>query len=65
MTPPDINPDSLSPPLPDLIGRGAAVQEVYETMLAEYEAPPIDEAADAEMLDYIARRKAEMPDAAY
>ncbi len=32
-------------------------------MLADYEPPPIDEAIDAELRDYIARRKAEEPDA--
>lgn len=32
-------------------------------MLADYEPPPIDDAIDAELRDYIARRKAEEPDA--
>ena len=31
-------------------------------MLAEYEAPPLDEAADEAMLDFIARRKEVIPD---
>ena len=31
-------------------------------MLAEYEAPPIDPAVDEALLDFIARRKAAMPD---
>ena len=31
-------------------------------MLADYEPPPIDDAVDAELRDYMARRKAEMPD---
>ena len=30
--------------------------------LASYEPPPIDDAIDAELQDYIGRRKAEMPD---
>ena len=32
-------------------------------MLAEYEAPPIDPGVDEALLDFIARRKASMPDA--
>ena len=32
-------------------------------MLANYVAPPLDAAYDAEMLAYIEKRKAEMPDA--
>ncbi len=32
-------------------------------MLADYESPPIDDAIDAELRDYIVRRKAEEPDA--
>ena len=34
----------------------------WKQLLAEYEPPPIDDAVDAELLDYMARRKAEMPD---
>ena len=34
----------------------------WKSSLAAYEPPPLDEAIDAEMLDYIGRRKAEMPD---
>ena len=34
----------------------------WKQMLADYEAPPLDDAIDAELRDYIARRKAEMPD---
>ncbi len=34
----------------------------WKELLASYEAPPIDPAADQAMLDFIARRKAEMPD---
>ena len=35
---------------------------VWKRMLAEYEAPPIDPAVDEALLDFIARRKAAMPD---
>ena len=34
----------------------------WKKLLADYEPPPIDEAVDAELLDYVARRKDEMPD---
>ncbi len=34
----------------------------WKRALAEYEAPPIDDAVDAELVDYVARRKSEMPD---
>ena len=34
----------------------------WKQLLADYEPPPIDDAVDAELLDYMARRKAEMPD---
>ena len=34
----------------------------WKQLLAEYSPPPIDEAVDAELVDYVARRKAEMPD---
>lgn len=34
----------------------------WKSMLADYEAPPIDDAIDAEMKAYIAKRKAEEPD---
>ena len=36
---------------------------VWKRMLADYEAPPIDDAIDEELRDYITRRKAEEPDA--
>ena len=36
---------------------------LWKEQLASYEAPPIDEAIDEELLDFIARRKASMPDA--
>jgi trimethylamine--corrinoid protein Co-methyltransferase len=35
---------------------------IWKRMLAEYEAPPIDPAIDEALLDFIARRKAAMPD---
>ncbi len=37
----------------------------WKRLLAEYEAPPLDDAVDAELRDYVERRKAEMPDASY
>jgi trimethylamine---corrinoid protein Co-methyltransferase len=37
----------------------------WKELLTSYEAPPLDEAIDAELLDFIGRRKAEMPDASY
>ena len=39
--------------------------ERWTGLLADYEAPPIDPAVDEELLDYIARRKRELPDAWY
>ncbi len=36
---------------------------VWKQRLAAYEPPPLDEAIDAELLDFIARRKADLPDA--
>ena len=41
-----------------------AAQRVAET-LANYEAPPLDEATDEALLDYIGRKKASMPDMWY
>lgn len=38
---------------------------LWKTTLAHYEAPTIDEAVDEQLLDFIARRKAEMPDQWY
>jgi trimethylamine---corrinoid protein Co-methyltransferase len=38
---------------------------LWKKRLAEYEAPPLDIAIDEALLDFIARRKAEMPDAWY
>ena len=35
---------------------------LWKRTLAEYEPPPIDDAIDEELQDFVARRKAEMPD---
>ena len=35
---------------------------IWKQQLASYVAPPIDDAVDAELSDYVARRKAELPD---
>ena len=37
--------------------------ETWKQMLSDYTAPELDDAADAEMLAYIEKRKSEMPDA--
>mgnify|MGYP001596825814 FL=1 len=37
----------------------------HQDVLANYEAPPIDDAVDAALQDFVARRKAEMPDMWY
>ena len=37
----------------------------WKQMLRDYEAPPLDEAIDEELRDYIGRRKSSMPDASY
>jgi trimethylamine--corrinoid protein Co-methyltransferase len=39
--------------------------ERWNAMLASYEAPPMDEATDEALKDYIARRKTEIPEAWY
>lgn len=39
--------------------------ERWNAMLAAYEAPPVDEARDEELRDFIDRKKASMPDAWY
>ena len=39
--------------------------ELWNRMLAQYEAPPIDPAIDEALLDFIARKKASMEDAWY
>ena len=36
--------------------------EKWKTMLADYEPPPLDEARDEELRDYVASRKAAFPD---
>jgi trimethylamine--corrinoid protein Co-methyltransferase len=45
--------------------KDAAVRanEAWKRALAEYEAPPLDEAVDAELREWIERRKASFPDA--
>ena len=43
--------------------RGAACQRGWKKMLAEYQDPGIDQAADEAMLEFIARRKAVLTDA--
>jgi trimethylamine--corrinoid protein Co-methyltransferase len=35
---------------------------IWKARLASYEPPPIDDAIDAELDDFVARRKAELPD---
>lgn len=35
---------------------------VWKQMLAQYQPPPLDEAIDVELIAYIEKRKAEMPD---
>ncbi|EHK55454.1 trimethylamine methyltransferase family protein, partial [Allomesorhizobium alhagi] len=37
----------------------------WKKALAEYEAPPLDEAIDEALQDFIARRKGQMDDAWY
>jgi len=37
----------------------------WKKLLADYEAPPLDEAIDAELQEHVARRKSSMPDATY
>jgi len=43
----------------------ARANSVWKSMLAEYEAPPLDPAIDEALCDYVARRKAEFPDQDY
>ena len=40
-----------------------APTRIWKEQLAAYEAPPIDDAVDEELRDYIDRRRAELPDA--
>jgi trimethylamine--corrinoid protein Co-methyltransferase len=37
----------------------------WQKMLRDYEAPPIDEGIDEALRDYVARKKATMPDMWY
>jgi trimethylamine--corrinoid protein Co-methyltransferase len=41
---------------------GQRANKIWKQRLAEYEAPPLDDAIDAELLDFMARRKESMPD---
>ncbi len=43
----------------------ARASKLCKTMLADYQAPPIDPAIDEALLDYMARRKSEFADANY
>ncbi|HEX9583461.1 MAG TPA: trimethylamine methyltransferase family protein, partial [Gammaproteobacteria bacterium] len=38
---------------------------IWKTMLDEYEAPPIDPAVDEALVEFVNKRKSEMPDASY
>jgi len=40
----------------------ARANETWQRMLRDYEAPPLDEAKDEELSEWIARRKASFPD---
>ena len=44
------------------LSAGERANGIYKQRLAAYEPPPLDDAIDAELLDFIARRKGEMPD---
>jgi trimethylamine--corrinoid protein Co-methyltransferase len=37
----------------------------WQSMLAQYEQPPLDDAIAAELADYVARRKADLPESEY
>lgn len=39
--------------------------DLWRRVLAEYEPPPIDDAVDAELVDFVTRRKADAPDQWY
>ena len=47
------------------LSAGQRANRTWKRLLAEYEAPPLDDAIDTELQDYITRRKSEMPDATY
>jgi trimethylamine--corrinoid protein Co-methyltransferase len=40
----------------------ARANVIWKRMLAEYEAPPLDQATDEALLEFMIRRKASMPD---
>ena len=44
------------------LSAGQRANARWKQLLADYEPPPIDDAVDAELRDYVTRRKAEMPD---
>ena len=43
-------------------GRARRAGDIWRKTLEEYEQPPIDEAVDAELEDYVTRRRAELGD---
>lgn len=47
------------------IDAGARANQRWKDVLAQYEPPPLDPALDESLKDYIARKKASMPDAWY
>ncbi len=46
-----------------LEGRRDAANALWKSTLAEYETPPLDQAKDEAIREFIDRRKASMPDA--
>ena len=38
---------------------------IWKQMLADYEAPPLEPGVDEELVDFMEKRKASMPDASY
>ena len=44
------------------LDQATRANRMWKTMLAEYEAPPIDPGIDEALLEFIAKRKASMPD---
>ena len=40
----------------------ARASEIYAKTLEEYEQPPLDSAIDAELQDYVSRRRTELGD---
>ena len=53
----------MTDPQADRTAPPTTVNEAAERMLASYEPPPLDPAIDEALAGYVARRKAEMPDA--